>query len=535
VAIPGDLPAQHRASRRATLALALALSGCMTIIDATVDDPLRLGIYGGTRTFFFDDTGASHTSACLIGFFLFPIDLPLSLVADTLFLPITIPYTLTHGPLPLTPVEAAGERVREGVASVDDLLLVAPSQEPVPDLRELAIRGLAAHPEAAARSVPVLSEVVRKGGQWTPWTPRVEAAMALDQLDATEELDAALPQLLYEAPETIATDGRLVATLARHRAGLLDVLRAGGWPALSAARVFGALAPVDEEVARALVAALDDADQYGWERRLADAAQEALEKTVTPATTRLLLERGVGGRIRVRMRIVTIIASRPTLSAEEEEFLLDALDHGPPAVRDVAAVHVDRLPPARRLPALMRALEEGQGAALDGLAALGTDAAPALEAIVRCLGDRRFSHDAACRALGAIGPAARSAVPDLIASLDSPRVSMAPALEALGRIGGPGAARFIVGRLREHDAALDALVSADPGCARTWADLVTLVLDRAAFWEARLRAVRVLDRAGANRPEVLAALAQVAHERPEGWRQELCWEAKEAHDRLARR
>jgi uncharacterized protein YceK len=533
----------RRRTERLALLVALATPGCMTLIDATASDPHRLGIYGGTRTYLSSDTAASHTQAALGAWLIFPIDLPLSLIADTLFLPITVPFTLTHLPPPPTPIEAAGERVAADdphEASVDDLLLVAGSDDAHEDVRVRAIGRLRTHPEARDRAIPVLVEVVRRDG---PWPPRAQAAKTLDGLGAADELDPLIPALLAGAPPKVAADVGLAAALGKHPRALLATLRGEGAGAVAAARVLGTTGSVDGEGVRALIDALDDGGHSypgSWQRERADAAAAALAaQAPTQGLRRLLLEAGRAGPIAARVRIVALVGARPSLTPEEEAFLLAALQGGPPEVRRAAAAHLDGLSPARRLPALVRALDEdGNLDALTGLAALGPAAAPAAPSIEKVLGDPR-AHEAACAALGAIGAAARPAVPALIASVDLPGRRPLPVVEALGKLGGPAAARFLLGRLstsdpRERDAALAALVAADPRCEVTGRDLIALVLDHGVDWERRVLAVHVLDRAGANQPEVLAALDQVAFDHYDGWSPGLCYEAREAHRRLQR-
>src|SRR5581483_9372717 len=78
-----------------------ALSGCATILTLNEDD-YRSKIYSGTRAHM-EGSGCAH-GIC--------IDMPFSLAADTLLLPITIPWTVANFVLPPNPERFGNETYR---------------------------------------------------------------------------------------------------------------------------------------------------------------------------------------------------------------------------------------------------------------------------------------------------------------------------------------------------------------------------------------------------------------------------------------
>ncbi|MCA8921249.1 MAG: YceK/YidQ family lipoprotein [Planctomycetes bacterium] len=87
--------------RVAALALALQLTGCMTCVQTLVGElPAALG---GTRLWAQDYSADVRWGGLSAGRYVFLCgDLPLSLLADLLLLPVTIPCELLHdGPIEL--------------------------------------------------------------------------------------------------------------------------------------------------------------------------------------------------------------------------------------------------------------------------------------------------------------------------------------------------------------------------------------------------------------------------------------------------
>lgn len=87
----------------------VALSGCSTMASVCMDDSVDGGKrpYGGTarcvdamKHTLFDDNFIAIPNSRAICFAFQTCDLPLSLAADTVVLPFTVPYTLRHSFLP---------------------------------------------------------------------------------------------------------------------------------------------------------------------------------------------------------------------------------------------------------------------------------------------------------------------------------------------------------------------------------------------------------------------------------------------------
>ena len=95
-----------RAAAALTLLLAtVALNGCSTMASVCMDDPVDGGKrpYGGTtrcvdamKSILFDDDFMAIPNSRAICFAFWTCDFPLSLAADTVMLPFSVPYTLTH-------------------------------------------------------------------------------------------------------------------------------------------------------------------------------------------------------------------------------------------------------------------------------------------------------------------------------------------------------------------------------------------------------------------------------------------------------
>ncbi len=84
-------------SRLVVMLSASAISGCMSLLGTLADDPSVSKVFIGTRT---DANlvanGCPNASPCLMPRPLAAVDLPLSLITDTLLLVYTIPTSSSH-------------------------------------------------------------------------------------------------------------------------------------------------------------------------------------------------------------------------------------------------------------------------------------------------------------------------------------------------------------------------------------------------------------------------------------------------------
>lgn len=382
-----------------------------------------------------------------------------------------------------------------------------------PELRSLAFDGIAAVGPRGEGAAPRLAALL------------LDSADARDRRGAASALAAIGPRGLARLRQALRSESpgvREDAARALGEAGreggpaVEDLLTCAGDPdprvADGAVRALGAIAPADPRVVEALVARAREAP------RLRGAVGDSLAQAGrTGAETLAPLLEGDDGEEAVWAAEVLVRIGAPALGS-----VAAARDRGSARARILRArirgmLSRDARREARGIagflgdPSPSVRLE-----AMDALAALGRDAAPAVPTLVALV--ERGTPDeceAAVRTLGALGPAAAVAVPLLTARLRLPsRRDRLEAAWALGSIG-PSAASStneLAARLRDREGAVRseaavALGRIGPGACAAVGSLLALVENDAS---ARAEGLEALGRIGGGGEALAGRLLDLA-------------------------